>query len=103
MFARKIRRQNGLPFCGRRARIGAQTVAESLVAAKRLGSPRLLEPNRKQLELRASDLESLLGEDHRARLSRERDAYRWICGGVSVNYHALNDIRSVNERLWMKF
>jgi transposase len=107
------------------------------------------EPNRAQVELRASDLESLLGEDHRARLvwgyverqnlgalfdaikargaapgrraidprilfalwlyavldgvgsgrevarlSREHDAYRWICGGVPVNYHALNDFRS---------
>ena len=32
------------------------------------GSARLLEPNRLQVELRASDLESLLPEDHRARL-----------------------------------
>jgi hypothetical protein len=32
------------------------------------GAPRLLQPNRAQVELRASDLESLLGEDHRARL-----------------------------------
>ncbi|MFG6443631.1 IS5/IS1182 family transposase, partial [Roseateles sp. LKC17W] len=29
---------------------------------------RLLRPNRQQIELRASDLESLLGEEHRARL-----------------------------------
>lgn len=111
-------------------------------------APRLLEPNRAQVELRASDLESLLAEEHRARLvwgyverqdlsalydaikargaapgrraidprilfalwlyatldgvgsgrevtrlSREHDAYRWICGGVPVNYHALNDFR----------
>lgn len=119
------------------------------------GQPaRLLQPNRQQIELRASDLESLLGEDHRARLvwgyverqdlsrlsdaikargsnagrsaidprilfalwlyavldgvgsgrevarlTREHDAYRWICGGVSVNYHALNDFRSGNEAL----
>ena len=34
-----------------------------------------------------------------ARLSQEHDAYRWICGGVSVNYHALNDFRSANEAL----
>jgi hypothetical protein len=34
-----------------------------------------------------------------ARLTREHDAYRWICGGVSVNYHALNDFRSGNEVL----
>ncbi len=118
------------------------------------GSPRLLQPNRLQIELRASDLESLLPEDHRARLvwgyvvhqdlsklfeavkargsnagraaidprilfalwlyatldgvgsgrevarlSLEHDAYRWICGGVSVNYHALNDFRAGNEAL----
>jgi transposase len=116
---------------------------------RRHGTPRVQEPNRAQVELRASDLESLLGEDHRARLvwgyverqdlgalfdaikargatpgrraidprilfalwlyavldgvgsgrevarlSREHDAYRWICGGVPVNYHALNDFRS---------
>ena len=118
------------------------------------GSPRRLEPNRWQVELRASDLESLLPEDHRARLvwgyvvrqdlsklieavkargsnagravidphilfalwlyatldgvgsgrevtrlSQEHDAYRWICGGVSVNYHAVNDFRSGNAQL----
>lgn len=118
------------------------------------GAPRLLEPNRLQIELRASDLESLLPPEHRARLvwgyverqdlsklldavkargsnagraaidphilfalwlyatpggvgsgrelarlCLEHDAYRWICGGVSVNYHALNDFRSGNEAL----
>ena len=118
------------------------------------GSPRLRQPKRKQVELRAQDLESVLGEDHRARLvwgnverqdlsvlieaveaggsnagraaidprilfalwlyatlqgmgsgrelarlSDEHDAYRWICGGVSVNYHALNDFRSGNAEL----
>jgi transposase len=123
-------------------------------AKRRLGAPRLLQPNRTQIELRASDLESLLGEDHRARLvwgyvvrqnlsalldeikargsnagraridprvlfalwlyavldgvgsgrevarlTREHDAYRWICGGVSVNYHSLNDFRANNEAL----
>jgi transposase len=119
-----------------------------------LGTVRLLQPNRSQIELRASDLESLLTQDHRARLvwgyvvhqdlskliqaikargstagraaidphilfalwlyatlegvgsgrevarlSQEHDAYRWICGGVSVNYHAVNDFRSSNEAL----
>ena len=34
-----------------------------------------------------------------ARLSQDHDAYRWICGGVSVNYHALNDFRAGNEAL----
>ena len=118
------------------------------------GQPHVQAPNRAQIELRASDLESLLGEDHRARLvwgyverqnlsslldaikargaapgrraidprilfalwlyatldgvgsgrevarlTREHDAYRWICGGVAVNYHALNDFRCGNDAL----
>ena len=43
--------------------------AQAKAADKRSqGTPRLLEPNRLQVELRASDLESLLPEDHRARL-----------------------------------
>lgn len=29
-----------------------------------------------------------------ARLSEDHIAYRWICGGVSVNYHTLADFRS---------
>lgn len=112
----------------------AATMARA--GAVRSHPPRLLHPNRKQIELRASDLESLLGEEHRARLvwgyverqdlsrlseaikargsnagraaidprilfalwlyavldgvgsgrevarlTREHDAYRWICGG----------------------
>ena len=129
--------------------------AQLAAASKRSqGAPRLRQPNRSQVELRASDLESLLAEDHRARLvwgyvicqdlsrlfdaikargssagraaidphilfalwlyatldgvgsgrevarlSQEHDAYRWICGGVSVNYHALNDFRAGNEAL----
>jgi transposase len=129
--------------------------AQAKAAGKRSqGSPRVLQANRKQVELRASDLESLLAEDHRARLvwgyvvhqdlsklfeaikargsnagraaidprilfalwlyatlegvgsgrevarlSLEHDAYRWICGGVSVNYHAINDFRADNEAL----
>lgn len=27
------------------------------------------------------------------RLCREHDAYKWLCGGVCVNYHTLNDFR----------
>jgi transposase len=27
------------------------------------------------------------------RLCESHDAYRWICGGVSVNYHTLSDFR----------
>ena len=34
-----------------------------------------------------------------ARLTLEHDAYRWICGGISVNYHAINDFRSGNAVL----
>ena len=123
-------------------------------ARRQLQPPRLRKPNRQQVELRASDLESLLGQGHRARLvwgyvvlqdlsslhdavkargsgagraaidprvlfalwlyatlegvgsgrevtrlSQEHDAYRWICGGVPVNYHAVNDFRSANEAL----
>ena len=111
---------------------------------------RLREPNRKQLLMRAEDLDSLIGPEHVARaiwrvlermdltrfyqpikareggagrdatdpkmllalwlyglseginsarelerLSQARAAYRWICGGVSVNYHLLSDFRSV--------
>lgn len=129
--------------------LAAAAAAHVRAASKRQGAPRVLQPNRSQIELRASDLESLLPEDHRARLvwgyverqdlsalfdaikargaapgrraidprilfalwlyavldgvgsgrevarlCREHDAYRWICGGVPVNYHALNDFRS---------
>ena len=124
------------------------------VKAKPLGTratARVQMPNRSQLEMRSSDLESLIPEDHRvrtvwayvesinldalyakikategnvgrspiapeillslwlyaivegvgsaralARLSEEHDAYRWLCGGVSVNYHTLADFRVCN-------
>jgi transposase len=113
------------------------------------GQARVLYPNRDQIELRPSDLDSLLPEGHRARivwgyvigqdlrvlyaqikaveggagraaiapeilfalwlyatvegigsarkierLTREHDAFRWICGGVQVNYHTVADFRS---------
>ena len=112
------------------------------------GTPRVVSPNRGQIELRPMDLEALLPAEHPARavwsfvesldlspiygkirsvaggagrpatdprvfmalwifaitegvgsaralekLTREHDAYRWICGGVSVNYHTLADFR----------
>ncbi len=112
------------------------------------GGPRLREPKRDQIELRAVDIESLIGEDHPARiiwayvagldlseledrikargdrpghpaisprlllalwlvatsdgvgsartlerLCNSHDVYRWLCGGVSVNYHTLSDFR----------
>lgn len=112
------------------------------------GGPRLREPVRDQIELRPVDIDSLIGEDHPARvfwgyvegidlrefedridarentpghpaisprlmvalwlyatsegvgsaralarLCESHDAYRWLCGGVSVNYHTLADFR----------
>jgi transposase len=109
---------------------------------------RVMTPNRRQMEFRASDLESLLPEGHRARLiwayverqnleafyapirareggsgraaiapeillalwlyatldsvgsareiarlSEAHDAYRWLCGGVQINYHSVSDFR----------
>jgi transposase len=115
------------------------------------GRPRLQRPNRDQITLRPSDLESLLAPDHRARLvwafvegldlsafherikaieghagrppidpailmalwlyatleavgsaralerlCDEHDAYRWLAGGVPVNYHTLADFRVDN-------
>ena len=123
-------------------------MALSPKTAAETGRPRLREPVRDQIELRAVDLDSLIGMDHPARViwayaerldlreleaaikSREagpghpaiaprlmlalwlfatsegvgsaralarlcehHDAYRWLCGGVSVNYHTLSDFR----------
>src|SRR5208283_3853621 len=126
---------------------------EALIEAKPsprgAGRARVLYPNRSQIELRPSDLESLLPEGHRARivwgyvigqdlstlyarikaveggvgraaiapeilftlwlyatvegigsarkiarLTLGHDAFRWICGGVQVNYHTVADFRS---------
>jgi transposase len=118
------------------------------------GEPRLREPVRYQIELRAVDLEALLGADHAARviwayvqkldlrdleqavrarehtpgqapasprlllalwlfatseaigsaralarLCESHDAYRWLCGGVSLNYHGLADFRTAHAQL----
>src|SRR5438552_1210743 len=115
-----------------------------------LGVPRLREPQRDQIALRAVDIESLIGEDHPVRviwsyaegldlselenrikarddrpghpatsprlllalwlyttsegvgsaralerLCESHDAYRWLCGGVSVNHHML-EVERVN-------
>jgi transposase len=112
------------------------------------GAPRLREPDRAQIALRAVDIDSLIGRDHPvrviwnyverldlcaledrikarehsvghpaiaprlllalwlyatsegigsaralARLCERHDVYRWLCGGVSVNYHTLADFR----------
>ena len=32
-----------------------------------------------------------------ARLCKENDAYRWLCGGVPVNYHMLADFRVAHQ------
>jgi len=118
------------------------------------GRPRLRSPVRDQIEWRMADLDSLLGEDHPARLiwayverldlgvledrvkAREGvpghppisprlmlalwlyatsrgvgsaralarlcagdDAFRWLCGGVSVNHHTLGDFRVAHPDL----
>lgn len=34
-----------------------------------------------------------------ARLCEHHDIYRWLCGGVSVNYHGLADFRSAHPQL----
>ena len=34
-----------------------------------------------------------------ARLCESHDAYRWLCGGVSVNYHGLSDFRTAHGTL----
>ena len=34
------------------------------------------------------------------RLCREHMAYKWLCGGVSVNYHMLSDFRSQGGDKW---
>jgi transposase len=122
--------------------------AKPQIDAAGRGAPRLCEPKRDQIELRAVDIESLIGEDHPARivwayvvgldlseledrikargdrpgrsaisprlllalwlvatsegvgsaralerLCNSHDVYRWLCGGVSVNYHTLSDFR----------
>jgi transposase len=118
------------------------------------GLPRLREPVRDQVELRAVDLDRLIGADHPARviwdyvqkldvssleqavrarehtpgqapasprlllalwlyatsegvgsaralarLCESHDVYRWLCGGVSVNYHGLADFRTADSDL----
>jgi transposase len=123
-------------------------------APRAAGEPRIREPERDQIELRAVDVDSLIGADHPARaiwayvealdlselenaikarehtpgqapasprlllalwlyatsqgvgsaralakLCESHDAYRWLCGGVSVNYHGLADFRSGHPEL----
>src|SRR5437588_2150194 len=118
------------------------------------GDARLREPVRDQVELRALDLDSLIGPAHPARtiwdyvqrldlqaleeavrarehtpgqapvsprlllalwlyatsegvgsaralarLCESHDVYRWLCGGVSVNYHGLADFRTAHPEL----
>jgi transposase len=41
-------------------------------------------------------LESVSSAREIEKLTLEHDAYRWICGGVSVNYHTVADFRSDN-------
>ncbi len=131
-----------------------EDLPEVPVMAKAVGAARLREPVRDQIELRAVDLEALIGADHAARtiwayvenldlgaleetvrarahtpgqapvsprlllalwlyatsegvgsaralakLCTNHDAYRWLCGGVSVNYHGLSDFRTGHPEL----
>ncbi len=126
--------------------------ARAAQPAQTAGAPRVMTPQRNQIELRAVDLEALLAPDHAARtvwafvqsmdlaplyariksvagrggapaidpailvalwlwatidgvgsarevdrLCERDDAYRWICGGVGVNYHSLADFRTEHE------
>lgn len=129
-----------------------QATAHVAQPVKSGGAPRVMTPQRDQIELRAVDLEALLAPDHAARtvwafvqsmdlaplyariksvagrggapaidpailvalwlwatidgvgsarevdrLCERDDAYRWICGGVGVNYHSLADFRTEHE------
>src|SRR5258707_9509558 len=38
-----------------------------------------------------------------ARLCEHHDAYRWLCGGGSVNYHGLSDFRVALRQLLQRF
>lgn len=124
------------------------------IAREAAGKVRLREPERDQIELRAVDVDSLIGIEHPARviwayvkkldlseleaaikarehtpgqapasprlllalwlyatsegvgsaralakLCESHDAYRWLCGGVSVNYHGLADFRTAHPEL----
>lgn len=130
---------------------GAAQAAER-AALNRESAARVASAERRQIELRPVDLDSLLGPAHRARaiwsvveklelksfyeaikargsqagrpatdpkilialwlyatsqgvgsahevdrLCREHDAYRWMCGGVAMNYHTLSDFRTAHE------
>ena len=140
--------------------MSSKELFEGLPEVKRLdgvgvgGKPRMREPERRQVELRPMDLDSLLSADHPARviwryveqldlsaleraikarehtpgqapasprlllalwlyatspgvgsaralerLCESHDVYRWLCGGVSVNYHGLADFRSGHGEL----
>jgi len=141
------------------AAVGAglfESLPERCVASRgnAAGEARMREPVRDQIELRAVDLDSLIGADHSARLfwdyvqkldlsavegaikarahtpgqappsprlllalwlyavsegvgssralarlCEHHDAYRWLCGGVSVNYHGLSDFRVAHPEL----
>jgi transposase len=141
------------------ARMSRETLFDDLPEAEPAarewsGQPRLREPVRDQVELRAVDLEALLPAEHPARviwayvqrldlsaleetvrarahgpgqapvsprlqlalwlfatsqgvgsaralarLCENHDAYRWLCGGVSVNYHSLSEFRTAHPEL----
>lgn len=147
-----MKKQVDMNLIGGRA--GEDNSGNIKASEPRRDKARLLKPNRRQVELRPVDLESVLAEDHRARLvwafveqqdltelyegiqsieggpgrpatdprvflalwlfatlegvgsaralarlCERDDAYRWICGGVSVNYHTLADFRVAHEEV----
>lgn len=136
------------------AEVPTEARVAPVTAATTRASARVQMPNRLQLEMRSSDLESLVPHDHRvravwayvervnldalyarikavdgapgrapiapevllslwlyatidavgtarglARLCEEHDVYRWLCGGVTVNYHTLADFRVCHGKM----
>jgi hypothetical protein len=45
-------------------------------------------------------LEGISSAREVARLCENHIAYRWLCGGVSVNHHLLSDFRTENAAAW---
>jgi len=43
-------------------------------------------------------IESIGSARRLEQLCQEHDAYRWLCGGVSVNHHSLSDFRVAHEK-----
>ena len=44
-----------------------------------------------------STVEGIVSARRLTRLCQEHDAYRWLCGGVPINYHMLSDFRVAHQ------